>query len=237
MGHHGVERRGRGAGRVLREQRRDEDAVAAGGPEAIQRFANAGIAVAHAELDRGEVRGEAQVLQPLTEVTRHQGLLLDAVQQQRRTLGRPDHRVFLRRARGPRPQDHPVQQQHPDGTRNLDDAPIRQELGEVSADGRGRRRVRRAEIREQDADSHRPVVLKRRFRKEGAHGRPALRLSPLRCPRSAITRRAGGPRDPCGVDAAGGGGVRSLAPLGERLRGLGAHRRLHRRQPAEQRLP
>ncbi len=134
-------------------------------------WATSGIAVAHRELDRDKIGRQPHGLQPLPEQSQQQRPLLDAVDQQRRAVLAPDHRVLLRRLRRAAAQDPAVQDGQPDRARNLDHARIRQELGEVPAHGRRRRRVGRAQVDEQHADLRRAIVREARFGAErGQHG-------------------------------------------------------------------
>src|SRR5205823_12211993 len=56
-----------------------------------------------------------------------------------------------------------VQKRRPCDPRNFHDARIGQEFGEITSNRRRRRRVRRAEIRNEDADLRQAAVLERRL--------------------------------------------------------------------------
>ena len=114
-------------------------------------------------------------------------------------------------------QDDAVQDQPPEQPRDLDHARVAQELGQVAAQRRRRRRVGRAEVDQQHGRARGAAVLVRRFGAE-AHGR-RRDAAPLSRARSRAASRAG-----CGVDRLGP--AAGEAGLGRAL----AHRRRHRRR-------
>ena len=142
--------------RVLRVQRQDEHARHALGLQRVEHRGRRGVAVAHRVAHRDGVTALAQVS------AQQLGLLLGPDFQRRALLG-PDARVLLRRLRRPRAQDHAVQDQPPENPRDLDHAPVGEELGEVTSH-RGRRgRVGRAEVAQQHRGARWGAMLKRRF--------------------------------------------------------------------------
>ncbi len=131
--------------------------------------ATPGVAVAHRQLDGCDVRRQALLFQPLSEIAHHQRLLLLAVREQRRAPAAPDHRVFLRRARRPHAKHHQVQDRLPEEARDLDDATVRQKFREIATHGLCRRCIRRAEVQQQHAHPARPVMLPFGLGEKGAH--------------------------------------------------------------------
>ncbi len=226
VGEHRIERRRRRARRVLGKKRHRENAIATRRPQSAERVRDPRIAVAHRKLDRRKVRRQPLVLEALAEVAHQQRLLLQAVCEQRGPVAAPDHRVFSRRPRRPHPQDHEVQYRLPEEARDFDDAAIGKKFREVAPHGRGGGRVRRAEVEQEDADPARLLVLPLAARRETRSlNRPHACGSAAACP-------AGEQFAPWTARR------RSLipgSPIAERLRRLGAHRALHRRQPAHQR--
>src|SRR5437870_11849031 len=62
-----------------------------------------------------------------------------------------------------------MQDRFPHATRDLHPAPVRQEFGEIASHRIRRRRLRRTEINEQDAEPAGRIVGERRLRQEGWH--------------------------------------------------------------------
>ena len=172
IGVHRIERRRGRARRVLRIQRQDKNLFAVDGAKLVERRGNRRLSVPHAELDRTQVRRQAFLLEPLSQIAVQQHLLLDAVHEQRRPVVGPDRRIFRSRPRGPHAQHHAVQQRLPCDVRNLHDARIRQEFTEVAPHRLEIGAIGRAEIDQHDADLACPLArLCRRMARRQRVGR------------------------------------------------------------------
>ena len=158
----------RGGRRILRVERQHQHAGHTFGLQLVEYRSDRGRPVAHRVAHRHRVAA-------LAEVAAEQPGLLFRPELQRRTLGRPDAGVLLRRLRGPRPKNHAVQDQPPEGPRNLHDARVAQELGEVAAHGLGRRRFRCAEIAKEHGGAHDSAVAICRFGGEAHPGGQGFR--------------------------------------------------------------
>ncbi len=136
------ERRAGGRGRVLREESEHEHPLDVRGRQARETLADRGPPVAHRELD------PVAVPQRLRDRVA-QGA---AVHEQGRALGRPDAAVRRRGAPRAEGQDHEVQERPAGRRRDVDHARVGEELAQVAPHVAGLRRVRRAEVDQEDAD-------------------------------------------------------------------------------------
>jgi hypothetical protein len=136
IAHHGnilvqhVENASRCAVGVLRIQRHDDRLL-----HLFQSGFYSGLAIAHGVFHR-------HVLQEFPK----QRSLPRSVKGERRTFVRPHQPVFLDRLRRTGAQHDAVEDRKPDEARQLDDARIGKEFGEIAAHGVRRRRRRRAEV-------------------------------------------------------------------------------------------
>ncbi len=142
---HAIERRGGRRRRILRIERQHDDPGRSRGTQSVECVADRWIAVGHSHRDRGRlglVRRE-----PPFERARQR---LRA-RQQRRTRRCPDLPVGMGAACRPERQDEGAQDDLPRNPRQVHDAGVGQEFREEAAHGLRRRRVRRAEVDDEDA--------------------------------------------------------------------------------------
>ena len=173
-----------GRARVLRVQRQDQDARHTLCLQGIEFRGDRRVAVAHRIAHRHAVPALAQV------AGQQLGLLVGP-HPQRRAAGHPDAGVLLGRLGRPHAQDDAMQDRHPQRPRNLDDARVAEELGEVTAQRGCGRLVRCAEVAQQDGGARRGgrPVDEGRFRREGHAVR---RLSRRRAAPSGLSAPLGG---------------------------------------------
>ena len=142
---HAVERCGGRGRRVLRIERQHDDPRRAGGAQLVERVADGGIAVGHAHGDHGRLGLLFRELAP----ERPRQCL--GAGEERRPGRRPDLLVGVGAPCGPERQDEAAQDDLPGNPRQVDDAPVGQEFREEAPHGLGRRRIRRAEVDDEDA--------------------------------------------------------------------------------------
>ena len=140
---HGIERGGRGGGRVLRVQGQHEDMRRTAPPEPRQAAGNGGIAVAHGQFHRHRQFRE-RGLQRLR--------LADGNGQERRPLLPPDLGIVFGLAPWAGIQDHAVQYRPPQNPWQFHHPGVAEKLLQETPDGARRRIGGGAQIRQQDAD-------------------------------------------------------------------------------------
>ncbi len=144
----GIARAQRGARRELRIERHDDDTAGARLAQPIQFAGDGRLAVAHGPGDV-DVRDASMPEQAADQLGLPFGVHLE-----RRTFPGPDPLVLCGRPGRPRVEDDAVQDWPPDKARQVDDPPVAEEFGQVAAQRRRGRRVRRAEVDQQDGVVH-----------------------------------------------------------------------------------
>ena len=152
----------RRARRVLREKRQDEYSLATQVLQSGKNLGDRGPAVAHGILDR------YRRARPSAQKAKQQLRLFLGVDPQRRTFRRPDARVFPSRSGRADVEDDAVEHGKPRQAGKFDDSRVREKLRQIAPHGSARRRLRGAEIDEQNRGLCSRAVAKRRFGKVAA---------------------------------------------------------------------
>ena len=154
LGGQGVEG-GRGGGRrVLRVEREEEDAAAAGVAQLGEGGGDRRPPVAHAERDV-----HRRPADPFGQHAAQRVALAPRDDQQRRALVGPHRRVELRRLARPEGEDEQVEDQPPQQPRQLDHPRVGQELPQVGPQRLGGRRLRRPQVGQQHPHRRHLAVL------------------------------------------------------------------------------
>ena len=130
----------RGGGRILRVERRQQDAFASCVHQRLDSLGDRGRAVAHGPVDRYVV----------AQTRLHRFGLLAGDHRERRALLAPDLTIGMRAFLRTRVEDNPAQNGLPSDSRDFDHAPVGKEFREIAFDRALLGRVGRSEIDDQD---------------------------------------------------------------------------------------